>query len=63
VGRRLILDTNVLIACERGAMDKAAVDDDELGTNGSQQGCQPLRSRPGRAAEKAHQRLRRGWRA
>ena len=30
MGRRLILDTNVLIAYERGAIDRAALDDDEL---------------------------------
>jgi predicted nucleic acid-binding protein len=30
VGRRLILDTNVLIAYERGTVDHAALDDDEL---------------------------------
>jgi tRNA(fMet)-specific endonuclease VapC len=30
VGRRLILDTNVLIAYERGKIDRAAFDDDEL---------------------------------
>jgi tRNA(fMet)-specific endonuclease VapC len=30
VGRRLILDTNVLIAYERGTIDRAALDDDEL---------------------------------
>jgi tRNA(fMet)-specific endonuclease VapC len=30
VGRRLILDTNVLIAYERGAIDRASLDDDEL---------------------------------
>jgi tRNA(fMet)-specific endonuclease VapC len=30
VGRRLILDTNVLIAYERGTMDRSALDDDEL---------------------------------
>jgi tRNA(fMet)-specific endonuclease VapC len=30
VGRRLILDTNVLIAYERGTLDRAALDDDEL---------------------------------
>jgi tRNA(fMet)-specific endonuclease VapC len=30
VGRRLILDTNVLIAYERGAIDQSALDDDEL---------------------------------
>jgi tRNA(fMet)-specific endonuclease VapC len=30
VGRRLILDTNVLIAYERGAIDRVALDDDEL---------------------------------
>jgi tRNA(fMet)-specific endonuclease VapC len=30
VGRRLILDTNVLIAYERGAIDRSALDDDEL---------------------------------
>jgi predicted nucleic acid-binding protein len=30
VGRRLILDTNVLIAYERGTIDRARLDDDEL---------------------------------
>jgi len=30
VGRRVILDTNVLIDYERGAVDRAALDDDEL---------------------------------
>ena len=30
MGRRLILDTNALIAYERGTIDRAALDDDEL---------------------------------
>jgi tRNA(fMet)-specific endonuclease VapC len=30
VGRRLILDTNILIAYERQAIDRAALDNDEL---------------------------------
>jgi predicted nucleic acid-binding protein len=30
VGRRLILDTNVLIAYERGTVDRSSLDDDEL---------------------------------
>lgn len=30
MGRRLILDTNVLIAYERGTFDRAALDEDEL---------------------------------
>jgi tRNA(fMet)-specific endonuclease VapC len=30
VGRRLILDTNVLIAYERGTIERSALDDDEL---------------------------------
>ena len=30
MGRRLILDTNVLIAYERGTMDRSSLDDDEL---------------------------------
>lgn len=30
MGRRVILDTNVLIDYERGAIDRAALDDDEL---------------------------------
>ena len=30
MGRRVILDTNVLIDYERGALDRAALDDDEL---------------------------------
>lgn len=30
MGRHLILDTNVLIAYERGTIDRAALDDDEM---------------------------------
>ncbi len=30
MGRRLILDTNVLIAYERGTIDRTTLDDDEL---------------------------------
>lgn len=30
MGRRVILDTNVLIDYERGSLDRAALDDDEL---------------------------------
>ncbi|WP_250286166.1 MULTISPECIES: PIN domain-containing protein [unclassified Frankia] len=30
MGRRLILDTSILIAYERGTVDRAALDDDEL---------------------------------
>lgn len=30
MGRRLILDTNILIAYERGAIDRSTLDDDEL---------------------------------
>jgi predicted nucleic acid-binding protein len=30
MGRRLILDTNVLIAYERGTIDRATLDEDEL---------------------------------
>lgn len=30
MGRRLILDTNVLVAYERGTIDRGALDDDEL---------------------------------
>ena len=30
MGRRLILDTNLLIAYERGKIDRSALDDDEL---------------------------------
>ena len=30
MGRRLILDTNILLAYERGAMDRSSLDDDEL---------------------------------
>jgi tRNA(fMet)-specific endonuclease VapC len=30
MGRRLILDTNVLVAYERGTIDRAALDEDEL---------------------------------
>ncbi len=30
MGRRLILDTNILIAYERGTLDRSSLDDDEL---------------------------------
>src|ERR1700755_1012047 len=30
VGRRLILDANILIAYERGTIDRSSLDDDEL---------------------------------
>lgn len=30
MGRRLILDTNILIAYERGTIDRSALDDDEI---------------------------------
>jgi tRNA(fMet)-specific endonuclease VapC len=30
MARRLILDTTVIIACERGAIDRSSLDDDEL---------------------------------
>ena len=30
MGRRLILDTNILIAYERGTMDRSSLDEDEL---------------------------------
>ncbi|HXS64928.1 MAG TPA: PIN domain-containing protein [Streptosporangiaceae bacterium] len=30
MGRRLILDTNILIAYERGALDRSTLDEDEL---------------------------------
>ncbi len=30
MGRRLILDTNILIAYERGTIDRSGLDDDEL---------------------------------
>jgi hypothetical protein len=30
VGRRLILDTNMLIAYERGTIERATLDDDDL---------------------------------
>jgi tRNA(fMet)-specific endonuclease VapC len=30
VGRRLILDTNILVAYERGTIDRSSLDDDEL---------------------------------
>ncbi len=34
MGRRLILDTNVLIAYERGTIDREALEDDELAVAG-----------------------------
>lgn len=34
MGRRLILDTNYLIAYERGSVDRAALDDDDLAVAG-----------------------------
>jgi predicted nucleic acid-binding protein len=57
VGRRLILDTNVLIAYERGTIDRAALDDDELAIASVsvaeyRVGIE-LADTPGRAAERA----------
>lgn len=30
MGRRLILDTNVLVSCERGAVDRSLLDEDDV---------------------------------
>ena len=57
MGRRLILDTNVLIAYERGTIDRAALDNDELAVAAVsiaeyRVGIE-LADTPGRAAERA----------
>ena len=57
MGRRLILDTNVLIAYERGTIDRAALDEDELAIASVSVaeyriGIE-LADTPGRAAERA----------
>jgi tRNA(fMet)-specific endonuclease VapC len=57
VGRRLILDTNVLIAYERGTIDRAALDADELAVAAVsiaeyRVGIE-LADTPGRAADRA----------
>jgi tRNA(fMet)-specific endonuclease VapC len=57
VGRRLILDTNVLIAYERGKIDRDALDADELAiaaisVAGYRVGIE-LADTPGRAADRA----------
>lgn len=57
MGRRLILDTNVLIAYERGTIDRSALDDDELAVAsisiaGYRTGIE-LADTPERAAERA----------
>ena len=57
MGRRLILDTNVLIAYERGTIDRAALDEDELAIASVsvaeyRVGIE-LAGTPGRAAERA----------
>lgn len=57
MGRRLILDTNVLIAYERGTIDRAALDEDELAIASVsvaeyRVGIE-LADTPGRAAERA----------
>jgi tRNA(fMet)-specific endonuclease VapC len=57
VGRRLILDTNVLIAYERGTIDRADLDDDELAvaavTIAEYRVGIELADTPGRAADRA----------
>jgi tRNA(fMet)-specific endonuclease VapC len=57
VGRRLILDTNVLIAYERGTIDRSALDDDELAvasiTIAEYRTGIELADTPARAAERA----------
>ena len=45
MGRRLILDTNVLIAYERGTIDRAAFDHDELAVAAVTSPTAPLRNR------------------
>jgi predicted nucleic acid-binding protein len=57
VGRRLILDTNVLIAYERGSIDRTALDADELAVAAVsiaeyRVGIE-LADTPGRAADRA----------
>ncbi len=57
MGRRLILDTNVLIAYERGTIDRAALDADELAIAAVsiaeyRVGIE-LANSPGRAADRA----------
>ena len=57
MGRRLILDTNVLISYERGTIDRAALDEDELAIASVsvaeyRVGIE-LADTPGRAAERA----------
>ena len=41
VGRRLILDTNILIAYERGTIDRSSLDDDELAIASRPAICSP----------------------
>lgn len=57
MGRRLILDTNVLIAYERGKIDRAALDADELAvaavTIAEYRVGIELADTPGRAADRA----------
>ena len=57
MGRRLILDTNVLIAYERGAIDRAALDRDELAiaavSVAEYRAGTELADRPERAADRA----------
>jgi predicted nucleic acid-binding protein len=57
LGRRLILDTNILIAYERGTIDRAAFNDDELAvaaiTIAEYRVGIELADTPGRAADRA----------
>ena len=41
MGRRLILDTNILIAYERGTIDRSSLDDDELAIASRPAICSP----------------------
>jgi tRNA(fMet)-specific endonuclease VapC len=62
VGRRLILDTNVLIAYEKGTIDRAAFDEDELAiaavSVAEYRAGIELADTPERAAERAAERAR-----
>ena len=57
MGRRLILDTNVLIAYERGTLDRTLLDDDELAiaavTVAEYRVCIELADTVARAADRA----------
>ena len=62
MGRRLILDTNILIAYERGTMDRSSLDDDELAIASVSVAEYRVGIEMADTADRAAERARASWR-